>query len=139
MAEATLPATETRTRRSLFINNALPVAIFLVFALVPLLASFKAEAYVLGLVTRVLIFSIAALALDLLIGYGALVSFGHAAFIGLGAYAVGILASHGITDALIALPVALGVAGVVAYLTRLLCLRPRGGYFIIITPPFGPM
>ena len=45
----------------------------------------------LSLVTRVMIFAIAALALDLLIGYGALVSFGHAAFIGLGAYAVGIL------------------------------------------------
>ena len=51
--------------------------------------------------TRVMIFAIAALALDLLIGYGALVSFGHAAFIGLGAYAVGILAAHGIGDALI--------------------------------------
>ena len=45
-----------------------------------------------SLVTRVMIFAIAALALDLLVGYGALVSFGHAAFIGLGAYAVGILA-----------------------------------------------
>ena len=79
----------------------------------PLFATFTAEAYVLSLVTRVMIFAIAALALDLLIGYGALVSFGHAAFIGLGAYAVGILASHGINDALISLPVALARLGAV--------------------------
>ena len=48
-----------------------------------------------------MIFAIAALALDLIVGYGGLISFGHAAFIGLGAYAVGILASHGIGDALV--------------------------------------
>src|SRR5437764_7846724 len=139
MAEAALSTAEAKTRRSLLTGNALPVAIFFVFALVPLLASFKAEAYVLGLVTRVLIFSIAALALDLLIGYGALVSFGHAAFIGLGAYAVGILASHGITDALISLPVALIVAALFALATGIVCLRAKGVYFIMITLAFGQM
>ena len=55
-----------------------------------------AEGYVLSLLTRVMIFGIAAMSLDLILGYGALVSFGHAAFLGIGAYAVGILASHGI-------------------------------------------
>ena len=68
MAEAALSTAEANTRRSLLTGNALPIAIFLVFALVPLLATFKAEAYVLSLVTRVMIFAIAALALDLLIG-----------------------------------------------------------------------
>src|SRR5919112_194130 len=101
MADLAVPVTPTPTRRSLIAKNALPIAIFAVFALVPLLAAFQAEAYVLGLVTRVMIFAIAALALDLLVGYGALVSFGHAAFMGLGAYAVGILASHGINNALV--------------------------------------
>ena len=98
-----------------------------------------AEAYVLSLVTRVMIFAIAALALDLLVGYGALVSFGHAAFIGLGAYAVGILASHGINDALISLPVALGVSALFALLTGIVCLRTKGVYFIMITLAFGQM
>jgi branched-chain amino acid transport system permease protein len=139
MAEAALSTSTSRPRRSLLTGNALSIIIFLVFALVPLLASFNAEAYVLGLVTRVMIFSIAALALDLLIGYGALVSFGHAAFIGLGAYAVGILASHGIGDALISLPVALIVSALFALATGIVCLRTTGVYFIMITLAFGQM
>jgi branched-chain amino acid transport system permease protein len=139
MAEAALSATEAKTRRSLFACNALPIAIFLLFALVPLFATFRAEAYVLSLVTRVMIFAIAALALDLLIGYGALVSFGHAAFIGLGAYAVGILASHGINDALISLPAALALSGLFALATGIVCLRTKGVYFIMITLAFGQM
>jgi branched-chain amino acid transport system permease protein len=139
MAEAALSATEAKIRRSLFAGNALPIAIFLLFALVPLFATFKAEIYVLSLVTRVMIFAIAALALDLLIGYGALVSFGHAAFIGLGAYAVGILASHGINDALISLPAALALSGLFALATGIVCLRTKGVYFIMITLAFGQM
>src|SRR5437870_13714192 len=118
MADSTVTATTAPiVARGLFAGNVLPSAMFLLFAVLPLFASFKAEAYVLGLVTRVMIFAIAALALDLLIGYGALVSFGHAAFIGLGAYAVGILASHGIGDALISLPVALAVSALFAFAT----------------------
>jgi branched-chain amino acid transport system permease protein len=139
MAEAALSATDAKMRRSLFAGNTLPIAIFLLFAVVPLFATFRAEAYVLSLVTRVMIFAIAALALDLLIGYGALVSFGHAAFVGLGAYAVGILASHGINDALIALPAALALSGLFALATGIVCLRTKGVYFIMITLAFGQM
>jgi branched-chain amino acid transport system permease protein len=128
-----------RASRGLFAGNAVPITLFLIFAAVPFVASFKAEAYVLGLVTRVMIFAIAALALDLLVGYGALVSFGHAAFMGLGAYAVGILGAHGINEGLIALPVALGVAALFALLTGMVCLRTRGVYFIMITLAFGQM
>jgi branched-chain amino acid transport system permease protein len=138
MAQATLSA-PAAARRALFAGNALPATLFVIFALVPLIATFKAEAYVLSLGTRVMIFSIAALALDLLIGYGALVSFGHAAFVGLGAYAVGILGSHGINDALISLPVALGVSALFAYATGIVCLRTKGVYFIMITLAFGQM
>src|SRR5436190_3115656 len=139
MADTTLSAAETRARRSPFAGNALPIALFLIFAVVPLFASLRAEAYVLSLVTRVMIFAIAALALDLLIGYGALVSFGHAAFIGLGAYAVGILSSHGMNDALISLPVALSVSALFAFVTGVVCLRTKGVYFIMITLAFGQM
>ncbi|MGZ3351009.1 MAG: branched-chain amino acid ABC transporter permease, partial [Xanthobacteraceae bacterium] len=86
-----------------------------------------------------MIFAIAAVALDLLVGYGALISFGHAAFIGLGAYAVGILAAHGIGDALVSLPVALAVSALYAFLTGIVCLRTKGVYFIMITLAFGQM
>src|SRR5262249_26600020 len=87
--------------------------------------------------SRVMIFAIAAVALDLLVGYAALISFGHAAYIGLGAYAVGILAAYGLTDALVSLPVALSVCAVYAFLTGLVCLRTKGVYFIMITLPSG--
>jgi branched-chain amino acid transport system permease protein len=140
MDEFAAPVASTRVRapRS-FAGYALPAALFVAFALLPLFAAFNAEAYVLGLVTRVMIFAIAALALDLLVGYGALVSFGHAAFVGLGAYAVGILSAHGIHDALISLPVALGVSGLFALATGVVCLRTKGVYFIMITLAFGQM
>ena len=136
---ADIATTPTAARRALFTGNALPVAIFLVLTLVPLFAGQQGEAYVLSLVTRVMIFSIAALALDLLIGYGALVSFGHAAFIGLGAYAVGILGAHGVTDMLVSLPLALAVSALFAFATGIVCLRTKGVYFIMITLAFGQM
>src|ERR1043165_5655446 len=140
MADATVTATTAPiVTRGPFGGSVLPLTMFLVFAVVPLFAVFTAESYVLGLGTRVMIFAIAALALDLLIGYGALISFGHAAFVGLGAYAVGILASHGINDALISLPVALGVSALFAYLTGIVCLRTKGVYFIMMTLAFGQM
>ena len=117
----------------------LPVAIFLALALTPIFATFTSETYILSLIGRVMIFAIAALALDLLVGYGALVSFGHAAFIGLGAYAVGILSAHGINEALLALPLALGASALFAFVTGIVCLRTKGVYFIMITLAFGQM
>jgi branched-chain amino acid transport system permease protein len=116
---------------------ALPAAIFVVLALVPLVSG--GDAHLLSLATRIAIFATAAVALDLLVGYGGLVSFGHAAFVGLGAYSVGILASHGIDDALLALPVALAVPALFGLLTGLVSLRTQGVYFIMITLAFGQM
>src|SRR5581483_5965054 len=63
----------------------------------PVLAALADQPFYLTLVTRMLIFAIAALSLDLILGYGAMVSFGHAAYLGIGAYAVGILGHHGVT------------------------------------------
>jgi branched-chain amino acid transport system permease protein len=119
--------------------EALPVAIFLVLALAPLAASFGPETYLLGLFTRVMIYGIAALALDFICGYGGLVSFGHAAFVGIGAYTVGIFGAHGVTDMAITLPAALIVSALFAYLTGTVCLRTRSVYFIMITLAFGQM
>jgi branched-chain amino acid transport system permease protein len=118
---------------------AVPVVIFLGFAAVPLIAPAGGERYLLDLAARMMIFSVAAVSLDLLVGYGALVSFGHAAFVGLGAYAVGILAAHGVNDAVVALPAALAVAMLFAYATGIVCLKTQGVYFIMITLAFGQM
>ncbi len=139
MADVAAPARPASARPARLFANALPLVIFAVFAAVPFVAALSTEAYVLGLVTRVMIFAIAALGLDLLVGYGALVSFGHAAFIGLGAYAVGILGAHGITEALISLPVALAASALFALATGAVCLRTKGVYFIMITLAFGQM
>ena len=116
-----------------------PIAIFLVLALTPIATSFGAESYLLGLFTRVMIYAIAALALDFLCGYGGLVSFGHAAFVGIGAYTVAIFGAHGISDMAITLPVALIVSAVFAWLTGTICLRTKSVYFIMITLAFGQM
>jgi len=139
-----MPATAPGTARFASLRKAAPaeigpVAIFLGLALVPFAARLGAQAYVLDLFTRVMIFAIAALGLDLIVGYGALVSFGHAAFIGLGAYAVGILSAHGLNEALVALPVALGAATLFAATTGAVSLRTQGVYFIMITLAFGQM
>jgi branched-chain amino acid transport system permease protein len=130
---------ERVSRRPWPASDVAPLVIFLIFALVPILAGLGAETYLLSLFTRVMIFAIAALALDLIVGYGALVSFGHAAFVGLGAYAVGILASHGFNEAMISLPLAIVVAAVFAGATGWVCLRTKGVYFIMITLAFGQM
>jgi len=119
--------------------NAAVVLMFAVLAAVPFAAAFGPESYVLGLVTRVMVFAIAALAVDLLCGFGGLVTFGHAAFVGLGAYTVAIAGAHGVTDMAITLPLALAVSAAFAYVTGTICLRTSGVYFIMITLAFGQM
>ena len=119
--------------------EALPIAMFLLLVTIPILAPLAGGGYLLSFSARVMIFAIAAVALDLLVGYCGLISFGHAAFIGLGAYAVGILSAHGISEALMSLPVAIAVAALFAFLTGLVCMRTSGVYFIMITLAFGQM
>jgi branched-chain amino acid transport system permease protein len=114
-------------------------ALFIVLALVPIAARFGAEGYILSLLTRALIFAIAALSLDLIVGYGALISFGHAAFIGIGSYAVGMLASHGIHNILVQLFAALIAAAAFAVVTGAISLRTTGVYYIMSTLAFGQM
>ncbi len=115
------------------------VWLFLALALVPLAAKFGAEGYLLSLATRALIFAVAALSLDLILGYGALASFGHAAFLGIGSYAVGILAAHGTSEIMLQLAVALAAALVFAAATSAVSLRTSGVYYIMSTLAFGQM
>ncbi len=117
----------------------LPLGLFLAFALVPLVAHYGGEGYVLSIITRVMILGLAALSLDLILGFGALVSFGHAAFLGLGAYAVGILMAHGVEEAGPQLAVAVGGSALFALVTGAISLRTKGVYFIMITLAFGQM
>jgi branched-chain amino acid transport system permease protein len=89
--------------------------------------------------TRILIYAIAAASLNLVLGYGGMVSFGHAAFFGAGAYIVGILAAEGLSSLWIAWPAAIAVAALAALVIGAISLRTRGVYFIMITLAFAQM
>jgi branched-chain amino acid transport system permease protein len=94
---------------------------------------------VVSLFTRILILAMAAVSLNLIMGFGGMVSFGHAAYLGIGGYAVGILAKEGINSGFIQWPVALIASGLFALGVGALCLRTRGVYFIMITLAFAQM
>jgi branched-chain amino acid transport system permease protein len=115
------------------------IVLFALLALLPVAVSLGLPAHWLTLVTRALIFAIAALSLDLILGIGGLVSFGHAAFIGIGAYGTGIMITEGAGEALLILPVILLVCAVFAAITGAVSLRTRGVAFIMITLAFGQM
>ncbi len=117
----------------------MPLLIFALLALVPAATAIGADAFVLSLVTRIMIFGLAAMALDLLLGYGAMISFGHAAYVGIGAYSVGILSSSGIDDVFVQIAVAFAASGLFALVTGAISLRTKGAYFIMITLAFGQM
>ena len=92
------------------------------------------------LVTKVMILAIFALSLDLLVGYTGLVSFGHAAFFGVGAYALGLLAPrYEAANLWLTLPVAIVVAGIAALLVGAFVVRVKGIYFIMVTLAFAQM
>ncbi len=118
---------------------AIPAAVFVIFAAIPFVTEAIGEGYLASLAIRIMIMAIAALGLDLILGYGALVSFGHAAFVGIGAYAIGIAGSHGLTEGLATFPLAILAAGLFALVTGAISLRTRGVYFIMITLAFGQM
>jgi branched-chain amino acid transport system permease protein len=134
-AEFGLQTTAPKPKR----RHLLPVVIFVVLALVPFAAQFGAQNYILSLVTRAMIFAIAAVSLDLILGYGALISFGHAAFLGIGAYSVGIATSHGVEEGLVHLSIAIAASALFGLATGAISLRTKGVYFIMITLAFGQM
>ena len=89
--------------------------------------------------TRIVVYAVAAVALDFVLGFGGLVSFGHAAFVGIGAYTLGIAGVNDVTEAAVTIPLAAGVAGAFALVTGAIGLRTGGVYFIMITLAFGQM
>lgn len=97
------------------------------------------SAYAVTLGSRMMVFAIAACSLNLILGYGGMVSFGHAAFIGLGAYAAGILDATGYGELLIGVPVAVGITALFAGSTGYIAIRTHGAAFLMITLAFGQM
>jgi branched-chain amino acid transport system permease protein len=107
--------------------------------LLPLYSSISGNIFILTLFTRIVIFALAAASLNLIMGYGGMMSFGHAAYLGIGGYAVGILAHEGIGSGFIQWPVALAASALFALVIGALSLRTRGVYFIMITLAFAQM
>jgi branched-chain amino acid transport system permease protein len=117
----------------------LNIAVIATLAVVPAYAALTGNAFALTLFTRVVILAIAALSLNLVMGFGGMVSFGHAAYLGIGGYAVGILAKEGIGSGFVQWPIAIGAAALCALVVGALSLRTRGVYFIMITLAFAQM
>jgi branched-chain amino acid transport system permease protein len=113
---------------------ALALAIAFPVAAVPLDLDFY-----IGFASRVMIYAIAATSLNLILGYGGMVSFGHAAFFGTGAYVVAIAMTHGIDSLWLSWPLAMVISGIVALGIGAISLRTRGVYFIMITLAFAQM
>jgi branched-chain amino acid transport system permease protein len=105
----------------------------------PPLAIAIGQPYYIELLRRVMIFAIAAVSLNLILGYGGLVSFGHAAYLGVGGYSVGILAFYGIYNGWLQWVVAILASALVAFLIGAISVRTRGIYFIMITLAFTQM
>jgi branched-chain amino acid transport system permease protein len=120
-------------------RTAVVAGLLAILALVPVYAGLTGSTYALTLFTRVLILAIAAASLDLIMGYGGMVSFGHAAYLGIGGYAVGILWKEGFGSGFVQFPVAIGVSALFALAVGALSLRTRGVYFIMITLAFAQM
>ena len=118
----------------------IPVLIGLaVLVVLPLVLLALDQPFYVVLGTRVLIYALIAASLNLLIGYGGLVSFGHAAFVGAGAYCTAVLSRAGVESAWLVWPAAMLAGGTLAALIGSISLRTRGVYFIMITLAFAQM
>ena len=115
------------------------VVVFVLLALVPLVSSWTEVPFYTDFGRRMMILAIAALSLNLIMGYGGMISFGHAVYLGIGAYAVGICAEHEIYSGFIQWPLAIAASGLVALVFGAISLRTRGVYFIMITLAFAQM
>lgn len=113
--------------------------VIILLALIPVITSALGQSFYLDVFSRIMILSIAALSLNLLIGYGGMISLGHAAFLGIGAYCVGIPAYYEIYNGFVHLGLAVVISGTFAFITGAISLRTKGVYFIMITLAFAQM
>lgn len=117
----------------------LPVLLLAGFAAVPFVATALEQPFWISFFARILIYAIAASALNLALGYGGLVSFGHALFMGLGSYAVALPAFHGIASGWVHLALCVGASALIALAVGAISLRTSGMAFIMITLAFAQM
>jgi branched-chain amino acid transport system permease protein len=127
--------------RDLLTPRAIAAALLLLaLALLPAVVhGFGLTTFYITLTTRILILTVAAISLNIILGYGGMVSFGHAVYIGIGGYAVGISAFHGLTDGTTQWAIAIGASALAALGIGAISLRTRGVYFIMITLAFAQM
>jgi len=129
------------------------ITILVLFTL-PVIANFLGEPFWIDLATRIVIYGIAAMSLDIILGYGGMVSLGHAIFLGIGAYSMGILTHHsfegsvvpflpgewtGSLSAFVHLPATIISSALLGLIIGILSLRTSGVYFIMITLAFAQM
>jgi branched-chain amino acid transport system permease protein len=120
-------------------RHLIPVIFFLILALVPTIAVALDDNFLIAFLARVVIYAIAATALNIALGFGGLVSLGHALFIGLGMYSVALPAHMGITDGWIQLGICVLSCALVGAATGAISLRTTGIAFIMITLAFAQM
>jgi branched-chain amino acid transport system permease protein len=122
------------------LTRAITLAVIVaVLGLVPVVAGIVDEPFYLDLFRRIMIFAIAAVSLDLILGFGGMVSFGHAAYLGVGAYAVAVPALYGIHSAWVQWPLAMLLSALAALVIGFISLRTSGVSFIMITLAFAQM
>lgn len=120
------------------------------FLILPVLTSWLEQEYFLSLFSMILIYALAAVSLDLILGYGGMISLGHAIFMGIGGYSVGVLAFHsqdsiplfgfnGSENALVTFGIAILLSALFGFITGAISLRTKGMYFIMITLAFSQM
>ena len=115
------------------------IALLALLVLLPPVALAFKQPFYLELIRRAMIFAIAAISLNLILGYSGMISFGHAAYLGVGGYAVGISAFHGVHSAWLQWPLAIVASALVALVIGAVSIRTSGIYFIMITLAFTQM
>ena len=120
-------------------RRAFAAALFVLALLFPLAMQSLDQVYYVTMASRILIYALAATSLNLVLGYGGMISFGHAAFVGAGAYTASVMIVEGATSAWVAWPLAMAVSGLLALAIGAISLRTRGVYFIMITLAFAQM
>ena len=113
--------------------------VLLALLFLPNILTALGQEFYISLATRILIFALAASSLNLVLGFGGMVSLGHAAFFGSGAYLTVLCQQAGLNEGLIVFPLVMALTGLFALLVGSISLRTRGVYFIMITLAFAQM
>ncbi|MGJ9383143.1 branched-chain amino acid ABC transporter permease [Salipaludibacillus sp. CF4.18] len=103
------------------------------------LAPFILSLFHMNLLTEILILAIFALSLNILVGFTGLVSLGHAAFFGVGAYTAGLVAQHISSNVIVSMALAVALSAILAAVIGLFCMKVSGFYFLMLTLAFSQM